>query len=124
MTATDYQIDALWRAACGPGMHDVDSDIMHDCTVAVNRHNDFTAADQNAARARCSKILDVTDDQIHELSATQSPVTGNCAYLCRIALGEHDQPDCSRLEARARCALIIYQRVYGRPVSYTSGGTP
>lgn len=52
----------------------------------------------------------ITDDQIRELRETQSPITGNCAYLCSLALGEHDHPGCSRGEARARCAEILNRR--------------
>jgi hypothetical protein len=52
----------------------------------------------------------ITDEQIGELRDTQSPLTGNCAYLCSLALGEHVHPDVSRSEARARCAEILNAR--------------
>ncbi len=55
----------------------------------------------------------ITDDEIRELARSQSPVTGNCAYLCAIAIGDCVHPDVSRSEARARCAKILNRR-HGR----------
>ena len=64
----------------------------------------------------------VTDEEIRELRETQSPVTGNCAYLCAIALGEVELEPCSNVhpshdcvagqirDARGRCAAIINAR--------------
>ncbi len=50
-TITDEQCDAMWREACGTGLADVNPDLMCACTVAVNRHGDFTPAESRAARA-------------------------------------------------------------------------
>lgn len=53
----------------------------------------------------------ITDAQIRELRRTQSPVTGNCAWLCMIALGEDDESTApERADARARCAEILNAR--------------
>lgn len=49
----------------------------------------------------------ITDAQIRELQETQSPVTGNCAYLCSVALGKHSHPTVTKQEARALCAEIL-----------------
>jgi hypothetical protein len=55
----------------------------------------------------------ITDDQIRELRETQSPITGNVAYACTVALGEDGyegdliSPEgiVERIKAaRARCA--------------------
>ena len=55
---TNEQISALWRKACGPGSHLLaDADTMHLCSVALNYSDDFTRAEQHAARARCAEIL-------------------------------------------------------------------
>jgi hypothetical protein len=57
-TITDAQIDALWREAIHhPSHRDVDTDLAHACTVAVNRYGDFSFEEQSAARARCAEIL-------------------------------------------------------------------
>lgn len=51
-TLTDVQIDAVYISALGPGSHRrADPDLMHACTVAHNTHDDFTKAEQAAARA-------------------------------------------------------------------------
>jgi len=57
----------------------------------------------------------ITDEQICELQRTQSPLTGNCAYLCTIALGRNVDPHVSKHEARARCAEILNARAENPP---------
>lgn len=53
----------------------------------------------------------ITDEQIRELQRTQSPITGNCGWLCAIALGDAlSVTDAERRDARARCAEILNAR--------------
>lgn len=53
-TITDEQIDLLWIEAAGSGsFRDANPDLMHDCTVARDRHGDFTPSEIGAAVARC-----------------------------------------------------------------------
>lgn len=54
---TDEEIDALWREACGTKLADADPDLMHLCTVAANRHSDFTDDEQRHARVTISLLL-------------------------------------------------------------------
>ena len=55
-TITLAEIDRVWGIGSHTGVHG-DPDIMHDATVAANRHGDFTASEQYWARARCAEIL-------------------------------------------------------------------
>lgn len=57
------QIDELYRKACGHGMHDVDPDTMHLCTVTANRHRDFTPEEEVAARMR---VVTIVNSQLKE----------------------------------------------------------
>lgn len=57
----------------------------------------------------------VTDEQIRELRRTQSPVTGNCAWLCTVALGEDGESGQAEvIAARTRCAEIVSRRQASR----------
>lgn len=67
----------------------------------------------------------ITDEQIRELQRTQSPVTGNCAWVCAIALGEDNydgnspEATVARIkDARAHCAKILNTRT-----NYEAGTT-
>lgn len=60
----------------------------------------------------------VTDEMIRELRSTPSPITGNCGYLCTIALGEGDESTApQRYEARQRVAEILNARATATPHS-------
>jgi hypothetical protein len=54
---TDQQISKLWTDACGSNLRDVDPDAMHDCTVALNHHGDFSAVEVSDARARVATVI-------------------------------------------------------------------
>ena len=57
----------------------------------------------------------ITDEQIRELRNTQSPLTGNCGYLCSLALGENVHLEIPQWAARARCAEILNARAAVKP---------
>lgn len=66
-TITDKQISRLWVHAYGTGVSDVNPDVMHECTVALNRSGDFTLAESEVARARCADIINA---HAHDLVKT------------------------------------------------------
>lgn len=108
-TITNAQIDGLWRETVHhANFRDVDPDLAHACTVAVNYYCDFSPEEQRAARARCADVLNrrarLTDDQIRTLRNDPS-TTQELAALCDTALDPALGRDCTK--ARARIALIL-----------------
>ena len=71
-TITDEQIHELWRLAVGSTLSDVNPDLMHDCTVAVNIKGDHPRGHQADARARCVDAWNARklDEAITELEET------------------------------------------------------
>lgn len=98
-TVTDEQIDALWRLACGTGSHrEADPDTMHLCTVAVNRNEDFTAAEQHEARGRCALILRERAPEVCRARAHRAHVAdvceANCCTSCGGPIDENEECRC------------------------------